>query len=177
MGAGGDGSEMDAEKQQPAPLVAADGAVWHGVDEKKVFDKFHHYDKDGNGKLDAQEVVDLSVDLYRAFHPGQELTPEQIKDVHDKLLERIDERHGDHDGTVSFEEFLPWSAQLCSLRGAAHCARCSISPSLLFASNHPRPLDQVFTSSREALENVARAAARAARLFRRGQPSPPPLFH
>eukprot|EP00961_Rhodomonas_salina_P145621 1959982-Rhodomonas_salina.2 len=89
-------------------LVGADGAVWYGVDEKKVYDKFHHYDADGNGKLDAQEVVDLSVDLYHAFNPGKELTTAEIKDVHDKLLERIDERHGDHDGTISFEEFLPW---------------------------------------------------------------------
>eukprot|EP00287_Rhodomonas_sp_CCMP768_P005537 CAMPEP_0196729446 /NCGR_PEP_ID=MMETSP1091-20130531/9834_1 /TAXON_ID=302021 /ORGANISM="Rhodomonas sp., Strain CCMP768" /LENGTH=323 /DNA_ID=CAMNT_0042072337 /DNA_START=17 /DNA_END=988 /DNA_ORIENTATION=+ len=93
------------------PIVAADGAVWHGVDETKVYEKFVHYDKDGNGRLDAQEVVDLSVDLYHAFNPGKELTGAQIKDVHDKLLERIDERHGDHDGTISFDEFLPWYAQ------------------------------------------------------------------
>ena len=90
------------------PAVAADGAVWKGLDEKLVREKFEHYDVDGNGNLDAEEVVALSVDLYQAFHPGKELSDAEIKRVHDKLLERIDERHGDHDGTISFEEFLPW---------------------------------------------------------------------
>eukprot|EP00961_Rhodomonas_salina_P164874 2221698-Rhodomonas_salina.1 len=58
-------------------LVGEDGAVWHGVDAEKARAKFAHYDTDNSGTLDSGEVVKLSVDLFQAFHPGKELTPEQ----------------------------------------------------------------------------------------------------
>eukprot|EP00286_Rhodomonas_abbreviata_P022160 CAMPEP_0181315912 /NCGR_PEP_ID=MMETSP1101-20121128/15621_1 /TAXON_ID=46948 /ORGANISM="Rhodomonas abbreviata, Strain Caron Lab Isolate" /LENGTH=331 /DNA_ID=CAMNT_0023423137 /DNA_START=47 /DNA_END=1042 /DNA_ORIENTATION=- len=80
-----------------------------GVDKDKVYEKFLHYDADGNNKLDSKEILSLSVDLHHAFNPGKpELTPAQIAEVSAKLMERMDEKHGDHDGMLSFEEFFPW---------------------------------------------------------------------
>eukprot|EP00961_Rhodomonas_salina_P147806 1989458-Rhodomonas_salina.4 len=102
-------------------------STWHAVDELKAYEKFRHYDKDGNGTLDSAEALELAVDLFSAFHPEQQLSEDQIEvcayvltcdaipgtdymlqEVRDKLLQRIDDRDGDHDGTISFEEFLPW---------------------------------------------------------------------
>ena len=41
--------------------------------------------------------------------------------MHDKLIERIDEKHGDHDGMIEFEEFLPWSVAFVLAR-VSQCA-------------------------------------------------------
>eukprot|EP00961_Rhodomonas_salina_P208456 2813234-Rhodomonas_salina.1 len=78
---GGQGGGMgfgDGMGGEEEGLVGADGAVYTGMTEEKARAKFDSYDTDGSGALDSDEVVKLSVDLFRAFNHGKELTVEQV---------------------------------------------------------------------------------------------------
>ena len=78
-------------------------------DKKLVAERFAHYDKDESGYLDEFELGLLAADLHRAFHPeAAPLSQEERKRMAAVLMHRMDERHGNSDGRVEFEEFMPW---------------------------------------------------------------------
>ena len=78
-------------------------------DKKLVVERFAHYDKDGSGYLDEFELSLLAADLHGAFHPeAAPLSQEERKRMAAVLMHRMDETHGNSDGRVEFEEFMPW---------------------------------------------------------------------
>ena len=78
-------------------------------DKKLVAERFAHYDKDESGYLDEFELGLLAADLHGAFHPeAAPLSQEERKRMAAVLMHRMDERHGNSDGRVEFEEFMPW---------------------------------------------------------------------
>lgn len=83
-----------------------------GVDAKEkqvVAERFAHYDKDESGYLDEFELGLLAADLHGAFHPeAAPMSQEERKRMAGVLMHRMDERHGNSDGRVEFEEFFPW---------------------------------------------------------------------
>eukprot|EP00961_Rhodomonas_salina_P030116 405625-Rhodomonas_salina.1 len=78
------------------------------IDEEVVRQKFKHYDRDGSGRLETRELIVLAADLFQSFNPEGRLSAAQLKDMRENLLQQMDEKAGDKDGKVSFEEFLPW---------------------------------------------------------------------
>lgn len=65
---------------------------------EEIQEIFAHFDRDGNGTIDASELGALLEAL------GAEMSPEELA----VGLEAID---GDGNGTVEFDEFLAWWAE------------------------------------------------------------------
>ena len=108
-------------------------------DETMVRKKFDHYDKDTSGNLDENEILalaqvplasiecartskprapfhgdyDVMQDLWLAFHPkSAPLDSEHTRELAAELMKRVDEKNGNNDGLVDFDEFLPWYAKI-----------------------------------------------------------------
>ncbi|XP_066541613.1 guanylyl cyclase-activating protein 2-like isoform X2 [Hoplias malabaricus] len=85
--------------------VAALHLVLRGRLEDKLKWSFKVYDRDGNGRLDRQEVKQVIKIIYKlrqhAHHPDTEkLSPDQICE---RIFELIDQNH---DGQISLQEFI-----------------------------------------------------------------------
>ena len=86
--------------EEPAPWTP---------DEAMVRSKFNHYDVNNSGNLDENEVMALAQDLWMAFHPkSKPLDFAHVKELTKDLLKRVDEKNGNNDGLVDYDEFLPW---------------------------------------------------------------------
>ncbi|XP_060778825.1 guanylate cyclase activator 1g [Neoarius graeffei] len=85
--------------------VAALHLVLRGKLEEKLKWSFKVYDKDGNGRLDRQEVTHLIKIIYKLrryenLSDSEELNPDQISD---RIFELVDLNHDDQ---ISLEEFM-----------------------------------------------------------------------
>ena len=83
-----------------------------GIDPKVkaiVVEKFEWYDEDKSGYLDAHELAMLVADLHNAFHPhAYPLSYQERNEMASILMHRVDCTHGNGNGRVEFEEFMPW---------------------------------------------------------------------
>ncbi|XP_041846355.1 guanylyl cyclase-activating protein 2-like [Melanotaenia boesemani] len=82
--------------------VAALNLILRGNLEDRLKWSFKMYDKDGNGKLDRQEVKRIIKILYKIKLQtgGMEMTPSEICE---RLFELVDQNH---DGQISLSEFM-----------------------------------------------------------------------
>ena len=78
---------------------------------KRARTKFDQMDKDGNGRLDGEEMHALALWVFESFHPGgQPLPAEEQEKEAAKLRNRLD---ADGDGKLDFDEFAAWFTRTC----------------------------------------------------------------
>eukprot|EP00960_Hanusia_phi_P071763 767625-Hanusia_phi.AAC.4 len=103
--------EQPKDKATDQSAAPKSGTESFHLDDDKIRQVFNKYDKDGSGYLEFDEVMILATDLYAKFNPdAPPVTGEQREIVAKKLMERIDQKHGNDDGRLSFDEFVPWYA-------------------------------------------------------------------
>ncbi|XP_046890003.1 guanylate cyclase activator 1g [Hypomesus transpacificus] len=81
-------------------FVAAVHLVLRGKLEDRLKWSFKVYDRDGNGKLDRQEVRHIIKIIYKINQNSTGMTPNEVCD---KLFELVDENQ---DGQISLSEFM-----------------------------------------------------------------------
>ncbi|XP_067091218.1 guanylate cyclase activator 1g [Osmerus mordax] len=81
-------------------FVAAVHLVLRGKLEDRLKWSFKVYDRDGNGKLDRQEVKHIVKIIYKINQNNTGMTPNEVCD---KLFELVDENQ---DGQISLSEFM-----------------------------------------------------------------------
>ena len=87
-------------------MLSLSRAISDGYNESAAARKFREFDVDGNGYLEGKELVLFAAWVYGAFRPGaQALSQAQLAQEVAKLLKRLDEKKGDGDGRITFDEF------------------------------------------------------------------------
>ena len=83
---------------------------------------FNELDKrgDGNGLL---TVDDIAPYYNAAEHPSVKAGDKTEQQILEELLQGFEGRSGNHDGTVSLDEWVGYYEEMCVLGGVARCAR------------------------------------------------------